>query len=307
MRLALAAAALAVGLSAPAAEALGLGDRYSSISFIGDSLTDVGNAFALSGGAFGGPPYFAGRFSDGPLWSDRIAADFGPGRVANAAVGGATVLANTSFPGNDLTFQRGLYDSIVASPLFTLGPRPLMAIWIGANDVGEPNDMVAAAARVVAEVASLSGAHGIMDFLVLDLPDLGKWPGALAGGPAVSAAATLLSGLYNSALFPGLDALEAATPGLKITRLETSTLFDEVLGDPAAFGMPNGIAPCYLEALFLCPDPETRVFFDPIHPSSTMHALVAGAAREALVPLPATLPLLAAGALGLVLVRRRAA
>lgn len=302
-----AAAALVLCAAAPAAQALTLADRYSSISFLGDSLSDTGNAFALSGGAFGGPPYFDGRFSDGPLWSDLVSAAFAPTAVANAAVGGATVLANATFPGNDLDGQRALYDSLVANPLFGFGPRPVLAIWIGANDVGAGNDMAAAAARVTAEVADLSVTYGIMDFLVPDLPDLGKWPGALAGGPVASAAATFLSELYNTALFAGLDALEAGTPGLQITRVRTADLFDAVLADPGGFGMPQGAAPCYIEGVFLCTDPEDRVFFDPIHPSSTMHALIAGAVEATVIPIPATLPLLAAAAAGLLLLRRRAA
>lgn len=49
---------------------------YSSLTVFGDSLSDTGNIFIATGGAQppSNQPYFNGRFSDGPVWVDTLAA-----------------------------------------------------------------------------------------------------------------------------------------------------------------------------------------------------------------------------------------
>jgi len=42
---------------------------YSAFYVFGDSLSDVGNVYAASGGAEPASPYYAGEFSNGPIWA----------------------------------------------------------------------------------------------------------------------------------------------------------------------------------------------------------------------------------------------
>jgi hypothetical protein len=74
----------AAALAPAAAEA-----QFSSITFFGDSYVDTGNAAILTGGANPPtPPYFPGRFSNGPVLTDYIA--LGLGRPQDVAPGFAT-------------------------------------------------------------------------------------------------------------------------------------------------------------------------------------------------------------------------
>jgi phospholipase/lecithinase/hemolysin len=82
---------------------------FSQIYVFGDSLSDPGNDFNLSGSP--PPPYFNGRFSNGPNWIDYLSQDLGlnptpytklgvggviPTQGINFAFGGATTgTANT--------------------------------------------------------------------------------------------------------------------------------------------------------------------------------------------------------------------
>src|SRR5262249_29275417 len=76
---------------------------YSGITGFGDSLSDGGNVFTITGGTV---PYPTGRFSDGPVWIERLAADLGvpiqPSVLSgtNFAFGGAeTGLGNSLLRG----------------------------------------------------------------------------------------------------------------------------------------------------------------------------------------------------------------
>ncbi len=61
---------------------------YSALYVFGDSLSDTGNVYNSLGGAYPPPPYFNGRFSNGPVWVETFAANLG--LTANAATGGGT-------------------------------------------------------------------------------------------------------------------------------------------------------------------------------------------------------------------------
>ena len=57
------------------------GSPYSALYAFGDSLSDVGNVFAASRGTEPARPYFQGRFSNGPIWLNYLAAQFRTGRM----------------------------------------------------------------------------------------------------------------------------------------------------------------------------------------------------------------------------------
>ena len=44
---------------------------YSQLVAFGDSLSDTGNVFAVTGTPV--PPYYDGNYSNGPVWVDRLA------------------------------------------------------------------------------------------------------------------------------------------------------------------------------------------------------------------------------------------
>lgn len=64
---------------------------FSRIIVFGDSLSDTGNLYLLSGG-YPPAPYAEGRFSNGPIWVEYLAAALGMSLAPddNYAVGGAT-------------------------------------------------------------------------------------------------------------------------------------------------------------------------------------------------------------------------
>jgi outer membrane lipase/esterase len=306
-----------------------LTNTYSSFWVFGDSLSDPGNLFAATGGtAPPSPPYYQGRFSNGPVWAESITGSFlNAGKAAgNFAFGGATAVTNAdSIP--DFQTQALLYGANAAP---VAGPKPLASVFFGANDlldafaanIGNPNAAaniaqaaVAAADAVGAGIMALAKT-GIADFAVWNLPDLGLTPRfALLFPSGSSQAGSAATAIFNSRLDQVLAGLSGQ--GLSITKIDTFGLFAQVRANPGAFGLTDTTLPCLFPdaasaALFSQPQlcsaasADTKLFFDTIHPSATAHQALAAnfVATVAPVPLPAT-GLMLVAALGALALRRR--
>lgn len=325
------AGAVALALSAGTAAAASLPSVYSSLFVFGDSLSDTGNVFAATPNPLipvqvPTGPYVDGRFSNGDVWADRLIDEFrGAGRPA---FGFAFGLANAGFdgPSVDLSEQIGLFDASGAAA--ALGSRPLAALWFGANDIfaatdaGLPTPVVesvgAGAAQAVAKGVVALSARGISDFLVFNLPDLGRTPAYATADPDLADEATAGAEAFNATLPLALTALP---PSLNVTTVDVAALFDDLLANPVAFGLSNATDACYPGDAVVVSSGQVpgcsadvlaaSVFFDNVHPTTAVHARIADAARATLgvpapVPLPAAGWLLAATLAGLAVARRRA-
>src|SRR5271155_453790 len=76
--------AFAMGALLPSARASSIDAIYA----FGDSLSDVGNVYALSGDTIPGAPYVNGQFSNGPVWVQDLAAGLGLGPLSPSQLGG---------------------------------------------------------------------------------------------------------------------------------------------------------------------------------------------------------------------------
>ena len=304
-------------------------DPFTSYLAFGDSLTDDGKLGILS------PPSLGGRFSNGITYAERIAFDFAiEGKFQeNFALGGATAGdVNTTVypPGFDpspfATFadQVATLGSIVGTA--DLGDNPLVSVLCGANDLFQNLSTSAtigfdAANAVKSGIEAIAALDDSLDtFLVLNLPDIALTPG-FAGGPQESEAA-LQSAEFNEQLDANVDMLRDA--GLNIIEFDLDAFFDEILADPGAFGILNTDTPCIpsftgldlanncsfeLGSGFDLALADDFLFVDPVHPNRVAHQALAVELRAALapVPLPAGLPLLAAGIGVFAFLRRRRA
>ncbi len=330
IRAALLGLVLVVATVCPTAAAT-LTDRYSSFWVFGDSLSDPGNLYAASGNTTPpSPPYFNGRFSNGPVWAESVTVSFlSAGRAAgNYAFGGATAVTNADqIP--DFATQTHLYGATGAP---VAGSRPLASVFFGANDIldavaafdaqSDALQQVGAAALAAADAVGAGvqalAQTGVRDFAIWDVPDIGLTPRFQLLLPQGAAAlGSYASSIFNAQLGGIIAGLTAS--GLNVTRIDTTGLFAAVVADPAAYGLGNTTLPCLFPdaasaAAFgqpqLCDATAAagRLFFDTIHPNAVAHQVLAAnfAATVAPVPLPATGPLLIV-ALGLVAIRRRTA
>jgi outer membrane lipase/esterase len=309
LRLASAVCFAAALLASPAAAG-----PIQQIIVFGDSLSDTGNVFAATGGQFPPPAYGYdnGRFSNGPVWVERLANRLGVGAPTPSLTGGSNYAfggATSATSGYDPLTSNGQLVGFVPSigtqiSTYLAGHTPgdgkLYTVWGGANDFfnGQTNPSIPAA-NIAANVQTLLGA-GARNFLVANMPPLDVTPFGLSLSLPEQAGLRALSVGFNQALAADLAQLQSQFPDAAIHQLD---IFDLVLAaeaDPAAFGLTNVTDEALFVKLF---DPNADVsgflFWDDVHPASRGHEIVGDAAFGLLIPEPSSMALFAAGAAGL--------
>jgi len=289
MRLPALAGLVMLGLAAGGSRAQTKSEPFSHIFVFGDSLSDTGNYYRLSGG-YPPPPYAGGRFCNGPIWVEYLTASLGMEYQSgdNFAVGGATtgtLNSNDGFAGKQYP---GLLDEIASFQASSVSEpeRALYAVEAGANDFfvalatgTSPATLIGNGVNnTVAAIKQLWGS-GARFILVMNVPDLGVTPMAQSLGEGGSLMLTQLSAAYNQALDLALKQLAQA--GIPTIRLDAFAALDKMANTPANYGFSNVTTPY----LFAPPgtSPDQFLFWDPVHPTTGAHEVLAKAALEQLI------------------------
>ena len=304
-------AGLLVCLALYAAGSLAAG--YSRLIVFGDSLSDPGNAFTLTGMQTLPPydtldmflvpsaPYATGghHLSNGATWIEQLGQALRLGRSAGPAWRNPGVFFNYAVGGaraRDDGLNLNLTDQVAA---FTALPKlaelldgALVVLWIGGNDVrdasvnSDPTLLAAAITSIQDNIIGLHGA-GARDFLIGNAPDIGLIPSiqlADAMFPGLAAGATQATQGFNAALGQLLDTLATGLPGISFKRLDSFKFIrDAVAGN---FGLANTRDACVTPGVppFSCRKPDGYLFWDGVHPTRAGHAILAGQARALLAP-----------------------
>ncbi len=219
--------------------------QFNQFFFFGDSLTDAG--------------VYGARFTVNPglVWAQDLGNHYGIAVIPSTqggidfAQGGARVtqpspLIPPGAPQRSLSVQ--IDELLHATP--TLNPNAVYAVWIGD-----------------------AGAKRIM---VFNLPDIGQTP---LGKSTPTAPFSALSGLFNSTLQAGLTSLN-----VDIIPMNMFGLFNEVIANPASFGLTNVTTPacttasalnCTAATLIAPNAGQTFAFADGVHPTPAGHQIIA--------------------------------
>ena len=246
-----------------------------------------------------GGPYARGghHFSNGATWVEQLARHLalaGHARPAfqntgmkgsNYAVGGARAIA-----GYPCRFNLPAQVSTYLTDFPQTSASTLVAIEIGGNDVRDaliaallyqqdPTPYIQNAVVSVATNITQLYSQGARRFLLLNVPDVGKTPAVRMLGPLVAGFADSLSQAYNTGLADAVQGL-AALPGLDLRVLDVYTILNNVVASPEAYGFVNVTDACITpgEPPFACAKPDTYAFWDGIHPTQALHAIVAAQA-----------------------------
>ena len=292
-----------LSVTAGSAFAASITDQFTSFWVLGDSLS-----------AFVGEPGedTTLRASDAPLWSEQIILDFeDAGKTAESfAAGGATAGLDRDAP-LDLGGQVDLLLGETAG----FGDAPLVALWIGGNDIAAFQSGLDPATTFAAYTSALTDliSVGVTDFLLFEVPDVGFTsllqdftpPPANPDDPTAAELASEAAAGLNTLFF---DIAVAALPDfVDVTLIETFELTRTAYEDPEFFGA-LATGPCVLPNIGQVADCSTNSFWDPFHPTGLIHSYVADEVKNAYlapVPLPAAGWMLLAGLGGLAAFRRR--
>ena len=263
---------------------------FSKLYIFGDSLSDQGNIFNLTSSVqsieellgvdipvIPSPPYFEGRFSNGPVWVENLATNLGltitpstelsvsgvqqpvftssfDGATTNQSVNFAFGGAQTGLEGaGDLgNFIPGVLTQV---ELFVndhqevgqlADSEALYIIWAGPNDYqtipdANPEVVVDNLETAIESLFEL----GARNFMIPNLPDLGQVPIAQTPNRPVSTEQlTDLTQQHNFLLRETLDELNGSLNGINLIPLEIDELFNDIVTNPEEFGLTNISEPC---------------------------------------------------------------
>jgi outer membrane lipase/esterase len=258
--------------------------NFDSFYIFGDSLVDTGNLFRLTRTQIPpSPPYFNGRFSNGPIWVDVLGSQLGISTDAttNFGFGGATTgtfnalspLVGFNLPGA-LSSQLNTFTTLPINP----SSNALYVLWAGANDylVLPPQlratDATSAVNNLSNAVTALT-AKGARNIIVVNLPDLGKTPQERVQ-PTAPSISTLVNS-HNSKLTTALQEL-SQNRNLNIIPIDAYALLNEAIATPARYGLTNVTESCFNQTTgTLCSNPNQYLFWDGIHPTAAGHKIIA--------------------------------
>lgn len=283
---------------------------FSGLYVFGDSLSDHGNLYALTGGFPPDPPYYQGRFSNGPVAAEHLAMGLGlsGAQFHNMAIAGARTGTYGSADPN-IGLATGMLTQLTefqtAQGAVPLDSAALYMVWGGANDLRDGinlGDPIAAIGTAVANLGSIVTAlhsQGARHFLLPNLPDLGLVPEVNQFGPGASAGATFLSESFNGALSSAYGGLASAWTDEHFHFYDVMAAQRALTAGAPGNGLLNVSDACFVDdpvTPTLCADPASFIYWDNIHPSAVTHAAL-GQGMLAAVPEPQTLLMLSAGLL----------
>ncbi len=283
---------------------------FGQIVVFGTSLSDPGNAYALTGQLSVPPyatldpllipsaPYAKGghHFSNGATWVEQFSRPLGlagstrpafqgDGQATNYAVGGARARHD------GINFDLSMEVAVFLGPRQDVAPSDaLYVIEIGGNDLFDaakafsPNTndsslIIQAALQAVADNLQLLYSAGARKFLVWNAPDISLTPATHVFDqihPGAAQVAESLTVSYNTSLDALLGSM-GGLPGIDIKELNAFGILRDVVADPAAFGLSVVNSACVMPNTppFQCHVPDDYLFWDGIHPTAAAHAILA--------------------------------
>jgi outer membrane lipase/esterase len=323
--------ALAGASTAGQAAAASYTNMFTNMFVFGDSLSDSGNAYDLTGGRIPAPPYEGGRFSNGPVYAEYMADRLNRLNrlklpLDNALSGGTNYAfggAETSFGALPILNQSLLsvegQVSLFRTQYAASGadPNALYILFAGANNLRRGIDAAAAnpadasgirqsvANEAVNDIIGMVGSlheAGAQHFLVPNAPPLGAAP----NDAAYAALANAFSTDFNTQLAAAVALLNDP----KVILFDTYSLSQRVFADPLAFGFTNVSSPCLTNGAYtgggtVCSEPDRHLIWDETaHLTTAGHELLADEMLSTLpgspvspphpVPIPASIYLLGA-------------
>lgn len=277
-----------------------------NIVVFGDSLSDNGNLYEYMKHQLPeSPPYYQGRFSNGPIWAEQLLSSYAKGKesalMLNYAYGGAGVSQDPEDDEVLFTLNREI-ESYLLSHEGKAEEDSLFVIWIGANNYfAFPEDQQEAINYVneaIKQGMEKLVNHGAKHVLVMSLPDLGQTP--VARTMDTVEVFSQMSTAHNKQLEMNISALKAVYPDVQWLYVDVADIMKDVVEHADEYGFKNTIDSCYkadflkysnqatlkmaanLSKINQPLDCSGYLFFDLVHPTEKAHHIFAQRVRRLL-------------------------
>jgi phospholipase/lecithinase/hemolysin len=285
---------------------LSAGTPLDKMVVFGDSLSDNGNLYDYMKHQLPvSPPYFEGRFTNGPVWVELLMRSYYPTtskeHLFDYAFGGAGVMEDDDGEDGFFTLRREM-DSYFISHQDKADENSLYVVWIGSNNylaIPEGNEIEKSLHDV--DVGIQHGLQRLVDkgakhIMVVNVPDLGRIP--LAREFDAVEVLGYLAKQHNDTLQRRVNDLQNAYPDVQWLYFDINVLLHEIMDNPHGYGFTNITDTCYEEAvehpsantvlrMVSTAKPSFKngackgyLFFDPVHPSGAAHVIMAERTRK---------------------------
>jgi phospholipase/lecithinase/hemolysin len=223
-------------------------EPIKQVVFFGDSLSDDGNLYSYLKILPKSPPYFLGRFSNGPTWAEHIGDYYYKKSYAaysNYSYGGATAILH-HLRTDSFVAPVILSEEIESYLLRTKNKdrsHTLFGLWIGANDylyertenINKLTDKVVA--KMMWAVSTILD-NGGKRFFILNLPDLSQIP--FAHNNHMEERLGIISQLHNEKLAEAVKTLQQQYPDVDIMYVDIYSIFLDILKHPDVYNKKYG-------------------------------------------------------------------
>lgn len=235
---------------------------YNKLVIFGDSLSDNGNLYNYSMHFLPkSPPYFQGRFSNGPVWSEyMVKKAFGKEdteKLLDYAVGGAgAIIAKDENLPYSLSAE---VDNFLYLHSYADRTKMLYTVFIGANNyINGPTNIEEITSAVVDGIEE--NIQTLIDrdaktFLIFTMPDLGISPDGIEYGN--TQLLTTLSNVHNQKLLVMVKKLQAANPSIRFVTFDMQEAFNYIKTHPE-YGITNLTEACYDGGFMLAPQAKSN-------------------------------------------------
>ncbi len=260
----------------------------TTIVTFGDANTDTGNVYNLTNHQWPlVPPYYQGRFTNGPVWIDNLNIS----NVFNYAYGDATIDNDNliaGYTGPNQTLVPGIRQQIVTyltvQYVATMDlSRTLYVIWAGGEEylINSSVSASAVVATLLLAVYDLLNI-GIQKLIVVNLPPLQAYPG-LSDDSRFS---TLVI-QHNNYLLSNITLIQAQYPQVSIEIFDLNSLITKILSNNSMYKL-NKINNCWTlsnyKIISQCLNPNQYVFIDNYHFTTVIHEIIADNIQQLIVP-----------------------
>lgn len=261
-----------------------LTNRFNRVVIFGDSYSDTGNGYRITNWTYPiTPPYYRGRYSNGPMWVDRLKVlsksnyAFASATTDNKLVQGLAKLNTVPVPGirqQVATYLNKTHRRILSNIIPTLH-----IIWGGGNDFVfnrtiSPFQSVNSLMNSVRDLLN-AGAKNLLVFNQLPIQIL---PYSRRFNQSQTLMA--LTNIINNATVTSLSAIPKNYSNAPIYMFDYNSFITKVVSNTSSVKFANTVDGCWYVASLTrvdinCANPNEYVFIDNFHFTATVNKLIA--------------------------------